>query len=50
MVNPDEKGGFGFLEISTVVYGDCDGDSPGPSPSKMTSQWNALLVTFEPVE
>jgi hypothetical protein len=49
-VNRDEKGDFEFLVISTVVYGDCDEDLPGPSASKTTSQWNALLVTFEPVE
>jgi hypothetical protein len=49
-VNRDEKGDFWFLGISTVVYGDCDDDLPGPSLSKMTSQWNALLVTLEPVE
>ena len=50
MVNPDEKGGSGFLVISTVVYDDCEDDLPGPSAFKTTSQWNALLVTFEPVE
>jgi hypothetical protein len=49
-VNRDEKGDFWFLRISTVVYGDCDEDLPGPSLSKTTSQWNALLVTLEPVE
>lgn len=47
--NRDGREDYGFLFISTVCLDDYD-DLPGPSFSRITSQWNALLVTFEPVE